>query len=178
MSNEAGVLVHEGTILPLGMFEIDVYSPHARMWYVVPPGPPNGTTNASRTVRSTSSSKGTGRKDPGGLPLVRHQWSWSDGIVIEGEDVERTFRSPGWDTVILTIWDASGLPNSTTDPFSIYRYRCEEEQHSNPITPRRARSVAGSEWYPLLDTFRISLEGQLLAPHLADFRGSGSVVLT
>ena len=64
MPNEAGVLAREGTILPFGMFKIDVDLPHSRMWYVAPPGPPRGTTNASRTFRSTSDPTGTSRRIP------------------------------------------------------------------------------------------------------------------
>lgn len=151
LSNEAGVLVYEGTILPLGMFEIDwafdgpridaafwidadgveygidVHSPHARMWYVVPPGTDEYDDECVSYVPIDIEFKGNWSKDPDGLPLVRYQWSWSDGIVIKGENVERTFRVPGWYTVILTVWDVEGLPHSTTDSFYVHRYRCEEE---------------------------------------------------
>ncbi len=151
LSNEEGILVYEGTILPLGMFEIDwpldgpridaafwidadgveygidVHSPHARMWYEVPPGTDEWDDECVSYVPIDIEFKGNWSKDPDGLPLVRYQWSWSDGLALEGENVERRFRFPGWYTVILTVWDAEGLPHSATDSFYIYRYRCEEE---------------------------------------------------
>ena len=151
LSNEAGVLVYEGTILPHGMFEIDwafdgpridaafwigadgveygidVHSPHARMWYVVPPGTDEMGDDCVSYVPIDIRFKGNWSKDPDGFPLARYEWSWSDGIVIESENVERVFRFPGWYTVILTVWDVEGLSHSITDSFYIYRYRCEEE---------------------------------------------------
>ena len=151
MSNEAGVLVYEGTILPFGMFEIDwafdgpridaafwidadgveygidVHSPYARMWYVMPLGTDEMDDECVSYVPIDIEFKGSWSKDPDGLPLARYHWSWSDGIVIESENVERTFRVPGWYTVILAVWDVEGLPHSTTDSFYIYRHRCEEE---------------------------------------------------
>jgi hypothetical protein len=151
LSNEAGVLVYEGTILPLGLFEIDwaldgpridaafwidaegvehgidVHSPRARMWYVVPPGTDESDEGCVSYVPIDIEFKGNWSKDPDGLPLARHQWSWSDGLALEGENVERTFWFPGWYTVILTVWDVEGLPHSTTDSFYVHRYRCEEE---------------------------------------------------
>ena len=71
--------------------------------------------------------------------------------MIEGDDIERMSWSPGWYTVLLTPWDAGGLPNSTTDSLRIYCYRCEGQQHPNPITPKGIRSVAGPERYPSVD---------------------------
>jgi hypothetical protein len=151
LSNDAGVLVYAGTVLPLGFFEIDwtldgpridaafwidadgvehaidVHSPHARMWYVVPPGTDEYDDGCVSYVPIDIEFKGNWSKDPDGLPLARHQWSWSDGLALEGENVERTFWFPGWYTVILTVWDAEGLPHSATDSFYVHRYRCEEE---------------------------------------------------
>lgn len=151
LTNEAGTLVFEGTVLPFGSFEIDwaldgpridaafwidadgveyaidVHSPHARMWYVVPPGTDEKEDGCVSYVPIDIEFKGNWSKDPDGLPLVRHQWSWSDGLALEGVNVGRTFWFPGWYTVILTVWDAEGLAHSTTDSFYIYRYRCEEE---------------------------------------------------
>jgi hypothetical protein len=151
LSNETGVLIYEGTILPLGMFEIDwafdgpridaafwigadgveygidVHAPYARMWYVLPLGTDEYDDGCVSYVPIGIEFKGNWSKDPDGLPLVRYQWSWSDGIVLESENVERTFRLPGWYTVILTVWDVEGLTHSTTDSFYIHRYRCGEE---------------------------------------------------
>ncbi len=151
ISNEAGVLVYAGTILPLGMFEIDwtldgprvdaavlidahgveygidVHSPRARMWYELPPGTDEWDDGCVSYVPIDIAFKGNWSKDPDGLPLVRYQWSWSDGLALEGENVKRRFRLPGWYTVILTVWDVEGLVHSITESFCIYRYRCEDE---------------------------------------------------
>lgn len=149
-SNEAGVLVLEGEIQPLATIEIDwlldgpridraywiegddlvwidVHSPYARMWYEVPPGTDEWDDGCVSYVPIDIRFKGNWSKDPDGLPLVRYQWSWSDGLSLEGEVVERQFRSPGQYTVTLTVWDAQGLVHSITDSFYIYRYRCEED---------------------------------------------------
>jgi hypothetical protein len=148
LSNEAGVLVYGGTIVPLGTFEIDwaldgpridaaywidadgveygidVHSPYARMRYTVPPGTDQWDDGCVSNVPIDVDFSGRWSKDPDGLPLVRYQWSWSDGIAIEGENVERTFRRPGRYTVTLTVWDAEGLSHSIDDSFYVYRYRC------------------------------------------------------
>ncbi len=152
VSAEAGVLVYEGTIQPFGTFEvdwsldgprvhaafwidadgvehsIDVHSPYARMWYEIPPGTDEWADGCVYYVPIDVEFKGNWSKDPDGLPLVRYQWSWSDGFAIEGEIVERRFWVPGWYTVILTVWDVEGLLHSVTDTFYIYRYRCPEEE--------------------------------------------------
>ncbi len=151
VSNEAGVLVYEGSIPPFGAFEvdwaldgprvhaafwidtdgvehpIDVHSPYARMWYEIPPGTDEWVEGCVSYVPIDIQFKGNWSKDPDGLPLVRYRWSWSDGLAIEGEIVERPFRRPGRYTVILTVWDVEGLPHSVTDTFYVHRYRCEEE---------------------------------------------------
>ena len=150
-SNETGVLVYEGAVVPLGVFEIDwaldgpavhgafwidadgleheidVHSPYARMWYELPPGADEWSDGCTFYVPIEIEFDGHWSKDPDGLPLVRHQWSWSDGLALEGETVVRTFWAPGTYTVILTAWDVQGLPDSTTSSFHVYRYRCEEE---------------------------------------------------
>jgi len=152
VSNEAGVLVYEGTILPFGMFEvdwaldgprvhaafwidadgeehsIDIHSPYSRMWFEIPPGTDEWSDGCLSYVPIDIEFLGSLSKDPDGLPLVRYQWSWDDGFAIEGDTVERTFELPGWYTVILTVWDVEGLAHSVTDTFYIYRYRCEEEE--------------------------------------------------
>jgi len=151
-ANESGVLTYEGTIQPFGTFEIDwpldgpridaafwidadgveysidVHSPYARMSYFVPPGTDEWSEGCVFYVPIDIRFRGSFSKDPDGIPLVRHQWSWSDGLVIEGENVERTFELPGWYTVILTVWDVEGLQDSAADTFYIYRYCCEEEE--------------------------------------------------
>jgi len=151
VSNEAGVLVYEGTIPPLSMFEIDwaldgprvdaavlidadgvehgidVHSPHARMWYEVPPGTDEWDDGCVSYVPIDIQFHGNWSKDPDGLPLLRYQWSWSDGIGLEGERVKRRFWFPGWYTVVLTVWDVEGLSHSVTAAFYICRYLCEEE---------------------------------------------------
>jgi len=150
-SNEAGVLVYEGAVVHLGVFEIDwaldgpavhaafwvdadgleyeidVHSPHARMWYELPPGTDEWADGCAFYIPIEIEFDGHWSKDPDRLALVRHQWSWSDGLALEGETVVRTFRTPGTYTVILTAWDVQGLPDSTTSSFHVYRYRCEEE---------------------------------------------------
>jgi len=147
-SNESGVLVYEGAIAPLGTFEIDwaldgpridaaywidtngveheidVHSPYARMLYRVPWGTDQWDVDCVSNVPLDIDFSGRWSKDPDGLPLVRYRWSWSDGVAIEGKAVERTFRLPGWYTVILTVWDAEGLSHSISESFYVYRYRC------------------------------------------------------
>jgi len=151
VSNEAGVIVYEGTVERFGTFEvdwtlggprvhaafwidadgaehsIDVHSPHARMWFELPPGTDEWADGCVSYVPIDVEFKGDWSKDPDGLPLVRYQWSWDDGFAVEGPNVERTFELPGWYTVIFTVWDVEGLLHSATDTFYIYRYRYEEE---------------------------------------------------
>lgn len=151
VSNEGGILLYQGAIQPFGAFEIDwaldgprvnaafwidaegvehaidVHSPYARMWYQLPPGTDEWSDECVSYVPIDVEFKGNWSKDPDGLPLVQYQWSWSDGLAADGAIVTRTFRVPGWYTVILTVWDAEGLVHSTTSSFYIYRYLCEEE---------------------------------------------------
>ena len=148
VSNENGTIVCEGSIQPFGMLEvdwaldgpridaafwidsdgaehpIDVHSPYARMWFRLPLGTDEWAEGCVSYVPIDVEFKGNWSKDPDGPPLVRYQWSWSDGFAIEGEIVERQFRAPGWYTVILTVWDVEGLMHSVTDTFYVYRYRC------------------------------------------------------
>jgi len=152
VSNEAGVLVYQGTIPPYGVWEIDwaldgprvhaaswigadgtevpidVHSPHARMWYQIPPGTDDPDDGCISYVPIDIEFKAGWSYDPDGLPLVRHQWSWSDGLALEGETVDRTFWRPGWYTVILTAWDLEGLSHSASETFYIYRCLCEEAE--------------------------------------------------
>lgn len=107
-------------------YEIDVHSPYARMWYVIPPGTDEKTADCVSYVPIDIEFRGNWSKDPDGLPLDRYRWSWSDGMVLDGPIVERTFRLPGWYTVILTVWDIEGLSHSISDTFYIYQYRCED----------------------------------------------------
>ena len=151
LSNEAGILVFEGTIPSLSVFEIDwaldgprvdaafwidtdglevridVHSPYARMWYEVPPGTDEWDDECVSYVPIDIEFRGNWSKDPDGLPLALYQWSWSDGFAMEGAKVERRFWFPGWYTVILTVWDAEGLAHSVADCFYIYFYSCEDE---------------------------------------------------
>ncbi len=150
VSNEEGQLIYEGTIVRYGMFEIDwvlngprveaaywidadgveyeidVHSPYARMWYIVPPGTDEKGDDCVSYVPIDIEFKGNWSKDPDGFPLEQYRWSWSDGVVIDGENVERTFVMPGSYTVIFTVWDIEGLPHSISDTFYIYQYRCDE----------------------------------------------------
>jgi hypothetical protein len=149
-SNEDGVLVYEGTIIPFGMLEIDwaldgprivaafwidatgiewpidVHSPNARMRFTIPPGSDEAGAGCVPYVPIDIEFKGNWSKDPDGLPLERHQWSWSDGVRLDGEIVERTFWFPGLYTVILTVWDLEGLAHSIEESFRIYIYSCPE----------------------------------------------------
>ena len=150
ISNEAGVLTYEGTIIPLGMLEIDweldgakvvaaywidtdgvewpidVASPHARMRFDVPAGSEEEDPGCVPFAPIAIEFHGNWSKDPDGLPLVRHHWSWSDGLHLEGEAVVRTFWAPGSYTVILTVWDVEGLSHSLTEEFYLYPFLCEE----------------------------------------------------
>jgi hypothetical protein len=149
-SNEDGVLVYEGTILPFGMWEvdwaldgprleaafwidavgiewpIDVHSPEARMRYDVPPGSDEAEPGCALFAPIAIEFNGAWSKDPDGLPLERYEWSWSDGVRLAGEVVERTFWLPGSYTVILTVWDLEGLADSATEEFYLHPYTCEE----------------------------------------------------
>jgi len=151
LSNEAGILTFTGTVHPFGTFEIDwslggpridaafwidadgvewaidVHSPHARMRFHVPPGSDEPKAGCAPYVPIDIEFAGTWSKDPDGLSIVRYQWSWSDGVQLEGETVTRTFWVPGDYTVILTVWDAEGFSDSQTETLHIYRYRCTED---------------------------------------------------
>ncbi len=150
-SNEAGILLYEGMIVPNGMFEIDwaldgpridaafwidaeggewpidVHSPRARMRFEVPPGSDTLDDGCVLFVPISIRFKGNWSKDPDGLPIERHQWNWSDGVVLGGDNVERVFWFPGWYTVTLTVWDLEGLSHAATESFYIYPYRCNDD---------------------------------------------------
>jgi len=149
-SNEDGVLVYEGTIQPFGMWEIDwalggprveaafwidalgiewpidVRSPEARMRFDVPPGSDETGPGCTSFTPVAIEFNAAWSKDPNGLPLERYEWSWSDGVRLEGEIVERTLWLPGSYTVILTVWDLEGLADSVAEEFYLHLYTCEE----------------------------------------------------
>jgi|GEM_PF-1766100 len=152
ISNENGVLAFEGTIPPLATceidwpingprveqafwlstdgreYEIDVRSPLARMFFVVPPGVDEICSGCTCTpyVPIDIVFNGSWSRDADTLPLVRYEWAWSDGITAEGTEVERRFLDPGWYIVTLTVWDEEGLSDSLSSKFYIFIYRCEE----------------------------------------------------
>jgi hypothetical protein len=149
-SNEAGVVILDGEIPPSTTVEfdwpidgprieaaywidadelvwVDIHSPLARMWYVVPLGTDDQENGCAWYVPIEIEFKANWSKDPDGLPLVRYQWCWSDGLTLEGVSVKRQFVDPGWYTVVLTVWDAEGLTHSISEEFYIFRYLCAED---------------------------------------------------
>ena len=105
---------------------IDVRSPYARMWFEVPPGRDEAAPGYVPFSPIEIEFVGSLSKDPDGLPLVRHHWSWSDGLDLEGDTIVRTFWAPGPYTVVLTVWDVEGLSHSLTEEFYLYPFLCEE----------------------------------------------------
>jgi hypothetical protein len=152
LSNENGVVVLQGTILPLATceidwpidgprverafwlgtdgdeYEIDVRSPLARMFFVIPAGYEEICDGCTCTpyVPVDIRFNGSWSRDADARSLVRYDWTWSDGVASEGENVERRFHEPGWYTVTLTVTDAEGLTDSLSREFYIFPYRCVE----------------------------------------------------
>ncbi len=149
-SNEAGEVLLEGEIPPHssvefdwpsdgprieaaywidsdGLVWIDIHSPLAKMWYVLPRGTDDQENGCAWYVPLEVEFHANWSKDPDGLPLVRYLWSWSDGLTLEGVRVKRRFLDSGWYTVILTVWDAEGLTHSITKEIYIFRYACGDE---------------------------------------------------
>jgi len=106
--------------------EIDIHSPTARMLFSAPRGTDDccdeGTCMRLTPVEVGFSS--TGSADPDGLPLVLYEWTWSDGLRMEGFHVKRLFTQPGEYAVQLVVWDAEGLMDAETRSFHIPRYSC------------------------------------------------------
>jgi len=106
--------------------EIDIHSPTAKMIFIPPMGTDvccdTGTCVELTPVEVEFSS--TGSVDPDGVPLVLYEWTWSDGLRMEGRRVERVFTLSGEYVVVLVVWDAEGLSDVTTRTFYIPRYTC------------------------------------------------------
>ena len=153
-SSAEATLRYEGSVPPHGTFEIDwaldgtrilsaswitafgtlvgidIHSPTARLAYVLPLWGTDiccetGTCVSMTPVEVTFS--GSNSYDPDGLPLVRYEWSWSDGASAVGETIRRVFGVPGTYVVVLVVWDAEGLSAVDTDTFYIRPFRCLPE---------------------------------------------------
>lgn len=51
----------------------------------------------------------------GGKPPYTFEWEFSDGITLTGENVTRTFNSPGIQYFSLTVTDADGKQVKSTE---------------------------------------------------------------
>ena len=150
-SSDQTTLRYEGSVPPLGSFEIDwalgmarvvaaywitsagslvgidIHSPTARLSFALPPFGTDtccetGTCVPMTPVEVTFS--GSNSFDPDGFDLVLYEWSWSDGVSAQGETIRRVFGVPGTYVVVLVVWDAEGLSALDTQSFYIPAFRC------------------------------------------------------
>jgi len=120
-------LVDAYWILPNGTESaIDVHQPFAQIDVDLPPAIRGFCSPEVRLpflpieVRFS----GAWSSDPDGDPIVRYEWTWSDGVTAVGREVFRTFRVPGWYAVSLVVWDGEGKAGTAIQTVRVPRYRC------------------------------------------------------
>lgn len=148
-ANSDGVIVYRGQVVPQGVWEVDWASEVAQLesaaWLIGDDivqeidvhVPTARFTMVSGPWALSLRFAARGSIDPDGLPLQRYVWEFSDGVIVEGFEIVRSFPTPGRASVRLTVWDSEGKSATREQPFTV---------RAEPTVPPSPYRIAFTAW--------------------------------